>query len=358
MKTNIFFLFLMLLLFFSPRIISQTTPPLGPALYGTNTLKDYIVYFKPSITLSEGDSGANKSWDLSKYQDAYNVLIENRNPNTAPHASNFPTATYIELEPFPGGDTIFTFYYINSAGSNFSNNVLGSYQRSNKMLLTYNKLRIVADRPLKNYGDSISNTYSASGTFDSSGVPGTIVRHGIIKRYYDAYGTLKTSWHTFTNVPRIKTVEHYTDSIVLNGILQIHNVDEENYIWTESINPLREASITHSTRDGVTRHTGFYECSICIVGIKDLNSKSFDILVYPQPASDLTIVKYYTSKEGENILSLTDLTGKILFIKKEWITAGVYEIAINTTTFPDGIYLLSIVNQENIVAKRIFLNHE
>ncbi len=341
-----------------PFSIFSQAPSISGYFIPPKTLKEFVTYFNPNGGLNEGDSGVGLNWDVSNYQNLYNTLIQHTDPKFAPHSADFPNASVVELRPLPGGDTIFTFHNIISS-SNASNSILGTYQVSNKKLLVYIAPKILAEFKVGNnighFRDSISNSYSATGTFDSAGLTGTIKRHGVLKRFYDAYGAIKTPYHTYNDDGRVRLWDHYTDSITLNGKLTVHEIFETNFIWTQSADPLRHASITHTTLDGVKKDEGFFICMGCKVGIEMLNKKRENISIYPQPANDRIIIKLNMTDANEYKLILTDISGRILFTCS--CESGKAPMEINTTLFASGVYLLKLCGAEQPLTEKLMITH-
>jgi hypothetical protein len=81
------------------------------------------------------------------------------------------------------------------------------------------------------------------------------------------------------------------------------------------------------------------------------------VKAYPNPAQDFTTIEY-TLREGANVLvSITDLTGKIVYSndlgKRD---AGTSNIVINTTELNNGVYMYTLTINNKKVTRRIIVN--
>ncbi len=91
----------------------------------------------------------------------------------------------------------------------------------------------------------------------------------------------------------------------------------------------------------------------CLVDINEFEIKN-NIDVYPNPASDFIYISTGTVNFGENLdIKIIDITGKIVktintFVNKE-------EISVNISDFPQGLYVISLNFDGNIVNRRIML---
>ena len=85
------------------------------------------------------------------------------------------------------------------------------------------------------------------------------------------------------------------------------------------------------------------------------NTWNADLSIFPNPTDGLAQVKYTSTKVGDVEMSLTDLTGRIIFTKKISEFDGFYNDAIDLTEQPDGVYFLNIIQGEEVKTEKIVL---
>lgn len=331
---------------------------LGGALIPFVLQKEFIMRVDGSSGLAEGPSGAGVSWDLSAFVNKANALVQYTDPAANSHTSTFPTATVLANDPLNAGDTAFSFIRYDNSVPQLSE--VGTYRSSTQKLITYTTPRILQTSGLKNYGDSITNPYKGSGTFDSAGMHATIIRTGTIKRVYDAWGNLKTKWTNAANIARVKTVDHYTDSVTIGGNLRVDVVDETNFVWVISTAPgERLASVSHITRNGVAADEGFYYCVGCTLGISGAGAPkaSNQLTVYPQPARDIATIHIASAAVQEVHISMVNVLGQEVYRGTAMLKAGDNLVNVNTSAMESGVYIVRVGNASFALHESLALEH-
>ena len=92
---------------------------------------------------------------------------------------------------------------------------------------------------------------------------------------------------------------------------------------------------------------------VVIENTKDIRNS--DLSVFPNPTDGLAQVEYTSTDAGEVEMSLTDLTGRIIFTQKIEKFEGFYNDAIDLTAQPDGVYFLNIIQGEEVKTEKIVL---
>ncbi|KAA3637327.1 MAG: T9SS C-terminal target domain-containing protein [Bacteroidetes bacterium] len=107
-------------------------------------------------------------------------------------------------------------------------------------------------------------------------------------------------------------------------------------------------SVVRSNTDGlIDNGTGTTFTSIL--------DKALDVDLYPNPVADLLQVSLdVPSKEGDVDLQIISLAGKVLYSAK--INADQSRVSIPVSTLFDGIYILTVVHDGEIVTKRFVKN--
>jgi hypothetical protein len=84
---------------------------------------------------------------------------------------------------------------------------------------------------------------------------------------------------------------------------------------------------------------GFHQSRITVTAIEDLTVSTFDIQVYPNPASEYIVIRINTELPGKLHLYLYDINSKLLVNKK----IENLETIIPFKEYPPAIYLLRII---------------
>jgi hypothetical protein len=92
------------------------------------------------------------------------------------------------------------------------------------------------------------------------------------------------------------------------------------------------------------------------VGINEVLNREQPITFYPNPANDKFNVRFNTGMEGQANVTITDITGKIVNTSiLSNIFNGTFEL--NTTTFQNGLYTVTIENNGQLYSNRFAVSH-
>jgi len=83
-----------------------------------------------------------------------------------------------------------------------------------------------------------------------------------------------------------------------------------------------------------------FQQQISVATIKKELEIQVDILVYPNPASDVLNIRFGSSLPSEIDLALLDSNGRV--VKSEVIESAVIEKQLNLQELPEGIYILRL----------------
>ncbi len=90
-------------------------------------------------------------------------------------------------------------------------------------------------------------------------------------------------------------------------------------------------------------------------GIED-NDASFGLNVYPNPAENEANIS--VSVENANVaVSLTDLSGKVVYNNNLGTVNGTKNVTINTGNFANGIYMVAVNSNGNISTKKLVIRN-
>jgi hypothetical protein len=112
----------------------------------------------------------------------------------------------------------------------------------------------------------------------------------------------------------------------------------------------------------LTDNTWYYTTSTPMVrmnfsaaGIED-NDASFGMNVYPNPAENEANIS--VSVENANVaVTLTDLSGKVVYNNNLGTVNGTKNVTINTSNFANGIYMVGVNSNGNISTKKLVIRN-
>ena len=88
--------------------------------------------------------------------------------------------------------------------------------------------------------------------------------------------------------------------------------------------------------------------------IKSVNNKGEnEVTVFPNPVRDAMTVNFAADKAGKCEISISDLSGKIIYTTTRDIREGANNIKINTSSLPNGAFVLKIFSAEEVIIKKI-----
>ncbi|MBG6110559.1 hypothetical protein IWX84_001438 [Flavobacterium sp. CG_9.10] len=311
-KTTLFIIALLL----SKVIIAQ------PVLNASDVILNYsaVDYYGDASRLSPGGAGPNQVWDFSSVSlttDGTTTSYSTIPINTAPFAVNFPTANYC-------------FKFTNNATPPVT--LYGLYK------ISPTSLEEIADVDNTTiYVDYTPNPYTLftfpyayntviSDTYTFTGDPTIYTNNSI----YDAYGTLKTPFSTYSNVIR-KKITDYDGSV--------------SYDWYAT-NPLQFIMSADYSTPSCT--TCLYIAKITTLGINKIRLDS-KINVYPNPTSHNLNIQLPDNIIIDKII-ITDLTGKI--VKEQTQSTN----NINVETLATGEFIIQVRSGINIFQSKFIKN--
>lgn len=92
-------------------------------------------------------------------------------------------------------------------------------------------------------------------------------------------------------------------------------------------------------------------CQICL-GLNDISKNDFNVILYPNPTNDKTILNVKGLKEDANVI-VYDLTGRK--VKAYTLKQGQEKLEINIKGLSSGIYNVNIQNSNNNITKKLII---
>ena len=87
------------------------------------------------------------------------------------------------------------------------------------------------------------------------------------------------------------------------------------------------------------------------LGINENNTTGFNVTLYPNPASTVLNIKV-EKPEANTLLTIIDVSGKTIYTQN--VTNAL--TTINTSTFPKGVYFLTVKSQDKKTVKKFLVN--
>jgi len=115
-------------------------------------------------------------------------------------------------------------------------------------------------------------------------------------------------------------------------------------------------TITYSYTDPVTGCSGSATNTIFVdvcIGLNEI-ANGLGLSVYPNPASGLVTVTLY-SEESSVLLSLVDVTGKVVLEQRELNAQGLMTRTLDLGQLPRGVYTLRLQGAEHSTAEKVVL---
>jgi hypothetical protein len=100
-----------------------------------------------------------------------------------------------------------------------------------------------------------------------------------------------------------------------------------------------------------------------IINIKEISLNvispfSFDVEVFPNPASSFVNVSFVNSNELPVVISIIDMQGHLKINRKVETSSFVGSVEISTKTLAPGIYFITFKTNENTCTKKLIINND
>ncbi|ASK28903.1 hypothetical protein CEY12_01715 [Chryseobacterium sp. T16E-39] len=280
-----------------------------------------------STSISPGPAGAGQTWDFSTYVGSQTVTTKLFPCPGQANCSKFPTANRIaELV----GNNNFD-YLLNSDAEATT---IGNFSVLGNVTITYTDPLIDYKFPV-NYLQEFTDNYA----FNTGGSTET----GTQSFKVDGYGTVITPNGTFPNALRIKRIRN--GSQVTGGTTFTYV--NESYQWvTENNGPVLSVAFNTFTINGQTTvqpSLAYFTTSPTLATVDSETAKD-EIIIYPNPASDLITIR---SKEDLKSITIISLDGKA-------IQKAPNHKVIDIADLPNGVYVVQIeFKNGKIISKKI-----
>ena len=288
--------------------------------------------------VTPGGSGPNQVWDFSAVTDTGTAGSEYVvDPASTSQAASFPTAN-LALINSNAGDTNFAYELLSANSLSYLGDYIPGAGSEN-----YSVPRIGLQYPLS-YGSAYANPFAGVAI-------GADTITGIDSALADGYGTLKLPGRTFTNVLRLKYVQHtHTTNAAFNFDEEIYQLEYSYYIAAYH-NFIFDIVYTVNTVNGASYTGNNVQRAVNVTtGINEV-AKDLSITLYPNPAHHNLTVIADESLLGAAI-NITNVLGEVISATK--LTSAKQEIEVGAVE--KGLYLVSIKTGETLIARKLVVN--
>jgi len=280
---------------------SDFTPTVGETF-----LLNYGTY------VSEGNPGANQTWDLSSASNMQQITVNVKTANNQ----------------YPGSNRELEYVGSSSLHANFSANAYEIVGES------ANGVSTVFTNPKKLYqfpmtmGTNFTDNFTAD--VSTSGV--VLSRTGTVTSTVDGYGTLITPAGTFTNVLRVKSIHLSTDSYMGQSM----NASFEIYSFIKAGTHFELAAVTiYDT--GAQQGENVYYVDGSTLSLLEKPDK-LNAVIYPNPANEHLIL---STDEIIDQICIRDLNGREI---KTLSNQSLEQVDVSELA--SGVYYITITAQE------------
>jgi hypothetical protein len=325
-------------------IIAQ---PTFTSAWNPGTGKEIKYHDLESATgLSEGNAGANQSWDFSTVGASGFITSFLKSPADVTGSSNYPGVTYIETYDEGG----FTFSEFMQEG-NDSLTTLGV-----RDVILETDISFVYENPLRSliypfsYESAYSDVFKGQGTNASY----LVFRNGNASYTADAWGTLTTPIGTFANTLRVKTIMSVKDNINFNGIPNPPAISSDSSVTYSWISPELPGVILFSITNGIfdnEEYSSGYYGELSGVGFSTIKS-AVEFTISPNPATTHFSILNETGKlKSAGIYSVD---GRLIRSISHEINS-TSRSTISTQGISPGVYLVQLETKEGISSQRLVI---
>lgn len=277
------------------------------------------LYVDVNPTVSEGNAGANQTWDFSALSDDLQTTdYTGISVDITPYANDFQQANVATLNyDFNSIDIYSYFTNDDSYYTTWGYEAYGSKR-------IYSNPRDILRYPFS-FGDSFSDTYYASLLVGYNS--------GSVEVTADGYGTLILSTGIFPNCLRVREVR--MDTMADSPTPTYTNDTSYKFFVVNYPEPLCQV-VHHHASDGFSFDEIYWQ-NISPVAVAALNSiTSLNLL--PNPTAEMLRVSAPFTGDSYSI-SVYDAAGRLMMKKESLLSV---EVTVEVAAWPDGLYLLLV----------------
>ena len=331
---------------------------------------DTMRYSVASTTgISEGSAGDNQTWDFSNLQSTSQYVDEFLPVSSTPITYVFTysqnsnmgrldnSALQIPTIPFVDITIAEVYNFYNSSSSSFAQKGFGASINGFPLPIPYSASDVLVPLPL-----TISSTSTSPYSYNIQ-IPtlGYYGRDAVRNNSVDGWGTLITPFGTFQTL-RLRSELVYTDTIAIDQLgtgFQLPELTEVKYKWLAPGYGWPLLEIT----------SGLAGISRVIYRDQNPNSIEFqassnvtDVSIYPNPASEIAVIKSELPSAGTMDYSLFDSQGKLVYqVNRGLQPAGscMEFLTLKNLGISNGLYFIKIQHgKANPIIRPLLVNNQ
>lgn len=145
-----------------------------------------------------------------------------------------------------------------------------------------------------------------------------------------------------------------TRNIKLNNVSWLPSIDGLPYVRIDEIRMRPSDNTVLAGTHGRGLFTGVWEKDETS-GINRNKLSGFDLNIFPNPASEYLNIKFNSEKPESILISIMDLSGKVLVQEKKENISGSYSIQLNIKELSTGSYFLRILAGNKVETKKLIV---
>lgn len=207
--------------------------------------------------------------------------------------------------------------------------------------------------------------YNASGANDEFSMPYVFLNPSIISQpylYFDVAYALKTAGdasdvfqvlvstdcgETFTNIYTKAGANLVTAPPVANSFVPSQGQWRTEFISLLPYMGMRNVMISFKQIRGAGNNLYIDNINITdgTVGIEEVINQPNEsrLMLYPNPAASETVLLFNSIQSGKATISITDLSGKTLFVEQTDLQQGINQLPLSLNQFVPGMYLVNLI---------------
>ncbi len=145
----------------------------------------------------------------------------------------------------------------------------------------------------------------------------------------------------------------------INGLNNITTLKTVRTSLTENLDSVSDVVVLNNSFSTIlpaNSITTFYNEQL-LTAVKNIINNQDITILYPNPASELVIIKLTTVLKDEIKIQITDVNGKLVLTKTATLNDPISEIPIRIDNLNNGIFLINIQVGEVQNFKKLLINH-